>query len=76
MKLRDYLPLDKAYHVIVGVSIFALTHWLIGVWSILVVLGIAILKEAYDKFTKKGTPEWLDIVYTVVGGLLGFMCSF
>jgi hypothetical protein len=75
MKLTDYLPLDKAYHVIAGVVIFATTHWLLGIWSLFVVLIVAILKEAYDKYTVKGTPELLDIVYTMVGGLLGLIIA-
>ena len=76
MKLTDYLPLDKAYHVIAGVVIFATTHWLFSLWSLLVVLIVATLKEAYDKYTSKGTPEIMDIVFTMVGGLLGLFCTF
>lgn len=76
MKLTDYLPLDKAYHVIAGVVIFACTQWLLGVWSLLIVLIVAILKETYDKYTGKGTPEIMDIVFTMVGGLLGMLCTF
>ena len=76
MKLTDYLPLDKAYHVIAGVVIFACTQWLLGVWSLLIVLIVAILKETYDKYTGKGTPEIMDIVFTMVGSLLGMLCTF
>ena len=75
MKLTDYLPLDKAYHVIAGVVIFATTHWLFSLWSLLVVLIVATLKEAYDKYTGKGIPEIMDIVFTMVGGLLGLLCT-
>jgi len=76
MKLTDCLPLDKAYHVIAGVVIFACTQWLLGVWSLFVVLIVATLKEAYDKYTGKGTPEIRDLVFTLVGGLLGLLCTF
>lgn len=76
MKLTDYLPIDKAYHVIAGVLIFACTQWLFSLWSLLIVLIVATLKETYDKYTGKGTPEIMDIVFTMVGGLLGLLCTF
>lgn len=76
MKLTDYLPLDKCYHVIAGILIFAVCHFFIGYWSMLVVLSIAVIKEVYDKHSGKGTPEWQDIMFTVVGGLLGLVCNF
>lgn len=61
---------DKLMHYFVGSLIMALCIPFIGVYGLLVVLLAAVGKEAYDKFTGKGTPELMDIVYTMFGGLV------
>lgn len=61
---------DKLMHYFVGSLIMALCIPFIEVYGLLVVLLAAVGKEAYDKVTGKGTPELMDIVYTMFGGLV------
>ena len=32
-------------------------------------------KEAYDYYSGKGNPEWLDFIATVIGGLVVLLLS-
>lgn len=64
---------DKLLHFIAGTYIYMICEkWIFDMWySILTVLIIAILKELiWDRAMKNGTPEIMDVVYTVIGGLL------
>lgn len=69
------IPHDKALHVIAGTILFAVGTLIYGPLA-----GIAasvvggILKEVRDVISRKGDPEYLDIVYTAAGGLLGAAC--
>lgn len=76
MSLLAKLPYDKALHMIGGVMLFALGHFFFG-WQ--VGLGLAVLvgalKELWDWYSKKGTPDVLDFVATSAGGVLGFLCT-
>ena len=38
-------------------------------FTITVIIGIA--KEIYDKMSKKGTPEWKDLLCDIFGALIG-----
>lgn len=60
--------IDKAQHMVVGVILFGaimafIDSMLVGV---LLVLLVAIGKEVYDHVSKKGKPEILDVVATVI----------
>jgi hypothetical protein len=69
MKL-PLVPQDKANHYIYGSVIYFITSLCLSpILSLIVVLLIAFLKELYDYKTKKGTPEVMDIVWTMIGGL-------
>jgi hypothetical protein len=59
---------DKIKHYIVGflISIFGLFFW--PFYFLGVIVGL--LKEIYDKKTKKGTPEFLDFVWTAAGSII------
>lgn len=48
----------------------AVSYPLVGWWAIVVTAVAAVGKELYDKYSGKGTPELMDIVYTVSGGLV------
>ncbi len=72
--LIKLLPYDKALHLLGGMIIFLIANnFLLGGWSLLVVLIAAISVEVIDYVSKKGTPELMDIVYTMVGGLIPFI---
>lgn len=46
---------------------------LIGFYGIFLTLFIAVAKEVYDKLSGKGTPEILDIVYTVAPAIINYV---
>ena len=49
-----------------------LSWWIVSSISFGVVLVLAISKEViYDKWCKKGTPEWKDLWIGLFGALLG-----
>ena len=68
------VPADKQMHFLCGLVIAALLTPFIGAYSIVVVAIIALLKEIYDYLHKDiHTPDFLDWVATVLGGLVGFV---
>lgn len=66
---------DKALHFIGGVVLFAFGHF-VSVWVAMgIVVAAALGKEIYDWFHQdRHTPEVADALYTVAGGLVGFLC--
>lgn len=75
VKLKQLLirlfPYDKLLHLFGGAMIFVFFSELLSWWvSLLIVLLIGIAIEIYDKVSKKGTAEIMDIVYTFGGGAL------
>ena len=62
-------PYDKLLHFTFGVFLSLIFYDFFAWWqSLLITLSLAIIIELYDKLSKKGTPEVLDIVYTMLGG--------
>ena len=58
---------DKYKHAILGTLIYlgvwgALDH----LWAFGIVYAVAIITESYDYVSKKGTPEAMDGIWTVV----------
>lgn len=71
--IMSAIPQDKCLHIIAGVFIFGVAHfvtWQIGIAAVLVA---AISKETLDHFTGGDVSVW-DVVATATGGLLGFAC--
>lgn len=66
---------DKALHFMVGVLIYAFTHFIDEQFALLLVILAGVGKEIYDHYSQKGTPEIMDIIFTVAGGLTGYICS-
>jgi hypothetical protein len=76
MKL-PLIPQDKANHYIYGSVIYFISSlWLSPMVSMILVLLIATLKELYDYKTKTGTPEAMDVVWTLLGGLFLFLSNY
>jgi glutamate mutase epsilon subunit len=75
---KSMIAQDKQLHFVCGYSIgFNTSICVLNqkplnslVWTVAVTSTIAIGKEWYD--IKRGTPEVMDIVYTVGGGLIGY----
>jgi len=61
---------DKLMHYLVGSIIALLGLPFIGIAVMFLVVCVAIGKELYDHYTGTGTPEYLDIVWTILGGLV------
>ena len=61
---------DKLKHIAVG-TFFGVLVPVFGPWAVLACLAAAFLKEAYD-LTGRGTPEWADILATVVPTIFFF----
>lgn len=60
---------DKFYHFCAGMMIYIFFNIFFNNWlPIIPVIVIGAAKEAYDYYSKKGNPEWLDFIATVVGG--------
>jgi hypothetical protein len=58
---------DKETHALYGFFIFLIFWFLINIHvSLILVHVIAISVELWDYFSKKGTPEFLDYLYTVI----------
>jgi hypothetical protein len=65
------IPQDKANHFVYGFLIFAFfSLFFTEIICLIIVAFIAAAKEIYDKVSKKGTPELLDFVFTVIPALI------
>lgn len=67
------MPKDKKLHLLAGLAISLLVGLLSRPLAGLIVASIVgALKElVWDRWWKKGTPEWLDFWATVLGGVIG-----
>ena len=65
------IPQDKANHFVYGFLIFIFFNiFLSDLISLSIIVFIALIKEVYDKISKKGTPEILDFVFSILPSLL------
>ena len=67
------VPKDKAMHFCAGLALSILAGLLYTpFWGLATAAVVGALKEIiWDWLLKKGTPELLDFVATVAGGVLG-----
>lgn len=64
------LPHDKALHSVYGTIVYMLWSWVAGpIVGILVTLGVAVVKEMWDKYSYGGW-DWKDIGATVAIALV------
>jgi len=67
---------DKALHIIAGVLVYAVAHFIspvVGLWAV-VLVGFS--KEVYDAVNHdRHTPDVMDFLATCFGGFLGFICG-
>lgn len=74
-RILSWFGTDGLAHIIVS-AVLLLILQVIFPWdiSVLVTLFIGIAKEMiYDKWMKKGTPQWKDIICDIVGIVIGCM---
>jgi hypothetical protein len=68
--------IDKLYHFIAGVIIYIFSSIVLNNWlPIIPVILIGGAKEVYDYYSKKGTPDWWDFIWTVIGGAFVLLLS-
>ena len=63
---------DKQKHFLVGLLLSA-TIPFIGAYGLFLCILAGIGKEVYDLVSKNGTPEVMDVVYTVFPGAIVFL---
>lgn len=68
---------DKLLHFICGTCIYLIASVLLTpMLSILLVIIAGFAKEfIWDRWLGKGAFEWMDIVYTITGGLMALIFS-
>lgn len=70
------IPADKKKHLVAGFFVCAIVSMFFGyIVGIIAALVAGAGKEAYDYFTKKGTPELADFLYTAVGAVCFLVVS-
>lgn len=70
------LPHDKALHIIVGVLVYAVAHFVNPSVGMAAVVVAAVGKEVYDYMHKdKHTPDVWDAIATIGGGVIAFICG-
>lgn len=67
MKL-PMLDSDKANHFAYGAALAGLGALHSVLAGALLCAALAIGKEVYDRASKRGTPDLLDVVWTLIGG--------
>lgn len=68
--------IDKVYHLIAG-FVIALVFGLINPTLGIIAASLAgVGKEVYDKYYKKSTPDPLDALATIVGGIIGLVIAY
>ena len=67
------MPKDKKLHLLAGLALSILAGLFVyPMFGLLIAAAVGALKEIiWDRLLKKGTPEFLDFVATVAGGVLG-----
>ncbi len=69
------MPQDKKKHVYAGLALSLVAGLLLSPkWGLIVAAVIGALKEIiWEWLLKKGTPEFMDFVATVAGGVIGYV---
>lgn len=62
---------DKLKHFYIGSFVLFICLCFFSMWwSFLIVSLVAITKEIFDYISKKGTPEFLDFLFTILPSIL------
>lgn len=69
--------MDKLLHFLFSIAIglfgALLTLMPPDMAAMTLVAGVAVAKEIYDYMTGKGTPEFSDIIYGILGGMVSLV---
>lgn len=72
-KIFTNIRKDDLLHILFSVIIMTVLKLLLPWWiAALLTILIGILKELiWDKWLKKGTPEWRDLLSDIIGIIIG-----
>ena len=72
-KVLDYFGTDGLLHMLCSAVLVSVINWFAPPWiAALLAFLVGIGKEiVYDKWLKKGTPQWRDLVADLVGIAIG-----
>lgn len=70
------LAKDKTLHFNAGLALAIVFGAFFGaIVGLLLAVAAGVGKEVYDYYTGKGTPELADVMYTWLGGVVGFIIT-
>lgn len=74
-KIFTNIRKDDLLHILFSVIIMTVLKLLLPWWiAAILTMFVGILKELiWDKWLKKGTPEWRDIISDFIGILIGIL---
>lgn len=64
------IPNDKLLHFFWGTVLSFLFIVTLGIKGVILTFVIAFVKELYDWYTKKGTPEIMDFAATIIPAIM------
>ena len=68
--MKPFIPLDKANHFIAGAIVSGIAILFLPVlYAFLITIIVGATKEAYDLFSKTGTPDINDLLFTIAGSI-------
>lgn len=72
-KIVNYFGADGLLHIMCSAALVSVLGWFAPPWiAALLAFLVGIGKEiVYDKWLKKGTPQWKDVVADLAGIALG-----
>ena len=74
--IKGFTQYDKKLHFAMGLCIALLLGLFNPLLGFAVAVGAGALKEIVDQLGGKGTPEFMDFVFTALGGAVGAcICS-
>ncbi len=70
------IPVDKQAHFYSGAALcFAIGLFFDPLWGFLAAMAAGIAKEAWD-MSGHGTPDALDMMATIIGGIVAFIVFY
>jgi len=67
---------DKRLHFMAGVVLASLGLLISPISAMIIVALIAAMKEFYDDVSERGTPDFMDFVWTLIGGAFPILAYF
>lgn len=73
---REWVSVDGLLHILVCALIVLVFGAFLPLWAAFIVaVVVGIVKEVYDLLSRKGTPEWRDLLCDLIGIVLGLLIA-